>query len=144
MKSSKTRTLFSLLLGIILITQSCTIYEKTPSSFEEAYKKHHKMKMVIADKAYRVQAMESSDNQLLVKANRGSKLPAQYPEYIVKKNKKYTIMDASEIPITSIYAKNITESKISTIIVSIFSAGLLTGGIIWLASSQSSHLFKIR
>ena len=108
MNNTKHLKLIALLLSFLVLIQSCTVYQKTPSTVDEAVKSKKQVKVVTQTKeSYQFNRLEIENNNIYgvssMKSSTAEKLSDQIVEKVDKRTVRILLNDIQE---SSIFLPN--------------------------------------
>lgn len=106
----------SLLLVFLLLLQSCSVYNRAPTSVEAAVASEKRVKIITTDnKRLKFKQLEKRDNKLIGITGRGSITSKKVLGMPAQIDGKYLIVDLSNLDIEQVRLRNKTNSTIATI-----------------------------
>lgn len=116
MRTIKKLKALSYLLAILILAQSCSVYNKTTISQQEAIRSELPLKMRMNGKNYKIQGVQLEQEKLLIKAKRHSKLVKEFASRYVSMDGKTVVIDMTGFKIDSYREKNRTGSTVLTVL----------------------------
>ena len=132
MSNKRKQILASILLSVLILFQSCTVYHKYSSSLDDAITSNDKVKVVIpSDDPYKFKKIQKIDGEiygLMYNKSRSYKLLASR-KTIPSDKETMTYVQIYENELNDLHLKNKTASTVLSITIPLVVVGALVGAI---------------